>query len=282
MKRIALITDSTSDIPAEMIERYGIIIVPLYVVWGEEQLRDGIDIDNATFYARLPKDPAHPKTSQPSPQDFAQAIRQSGAEEVVIVTVSAALSGTMNSAEGARALVDVPVHIVDSRSVSMGLGWQVIMAARAREQGGDAQAMVAAAESVRERLTMRFAVDTLEYLHRGGRIGGAARFLGTMLQLKPLLAVDEKSGTIEAVERARTRQRAIRRLLEIVLERVDSQKPMRVAVVHTASPEEARALMEEVEAQVHPVELFCSELGPVLGVHGGPGLLGICALNDSE
>ncbi|NLG50139.1 MAG: DegV family protein [Chloroflexi bacterium] len=282
MKRIAIITDSTSDLPAEIVERYGIIVVPLYVVWGEEQLRDGVDIDHATFYARLPDDPIHPKTSQPSPQDFAQAIEQSGADEAVILTISSALSGTMNAAEGARALVDVPVHVVDSRAVSMGLGWQVIMAARALERGGDAQAMIAAAASVRERLTMRFVLDTLEYLHRGGRIGGAARFLGTMLQLKPLLAIDQKSGMIEAVERTRTRQRAVRRLLEVAFERIDLQQPIRVAVLHTACLDEMLALRDEIADRYHPVEILCSELGPVLGVHGGAGLLGIGVFNDPE
>jgi DegV family protein with EDD domain len=280
-RRIAVITDSTCDIPPDLVAKYGIIVVPLYVVWGTEQLRDGQDIDNATFYARLRKDPVHPRTSQPTPADFARAIEGSGAEEAVIITISKALSGTFDSAHTARELIDVPVHVADSFSISMGLGWQVLAAARVRDQRGDVEAMIAAAERVRERLSVLLTVDTLEYLHRGGRIGGAAKLLGSALQLKPLLTIDHIAGRLEPVESIRRRKKALRRVLEVTFERVDPGEPMRVAVIHAAAPDDAQALFEEIKAKYNPLELTFGEITPVLGVHGGPGVVGICAYNDS-
>jgi DegV family protein with EDD domain len=279
-RRIAIITDSTSDIAPESREKYQITVVPLYMVWGMEELRDGIDIDNATFYARLQRDPIHPKTSQPTPNDFVKAIEQADAEEVVIIAISSQLSGTYDSACTARDMVDVPVHIFDTRSVSLGLGFQVLAAARVRDEGGDAQAMLAAADRVRQGLSVLFTVDTLDYLHKGGRIGGAAKLMGSALQLKPMLAIDNVTGRIDAAERIRTRQKALRRLVEATFERVDPGRPMRVGVLHAAAPDEAQSLVDEIQSTYHPLELITSEITPVLGVHGGPGLVGVGAYNE--
>lgn len=280
MHDVTLITDSTCDIPNELLERYGIITVPLYVLWGAEQLRDGVDLDRDTFYARLPRDPIHPKTSQPTPADFAQTIRACGAREALIITISGQLSGTLASANGARELVDVPVHTLDSYSTSMGLGWQVLAAARARENGGDLPAMIAAAQDVRSRLSTLFTVDTLDYLYRGGRIGGATRFLGTALQLKPLLQVDSVSGRVDAVERIRSRKRALQRVIEATFERVSAARPLHVAVIHAGADEDAQLLHDQVLEQYQPQELIISCMGPVLGIHGGPGLAGMAVYSD--
>jgi DegV family protein with EDD domain len=250
------------------------------MVWGMEELRDGIDIDNVTFYSRLPQDPVHPKTSQPTPHDFVKVIENIDADEIVIITLSSQLSGTYESACMARDKVDVPVHVFDSRSVSMGLGFEVLAAARAREQGGDAEAMLAAAERVRQGLSVLFTVDTLDYLHKGGRIGGAARLMGTALQLKPMLAIDNETGLVDAVERIRTRKKALRRVLEATFERVDPSKPMRVGVYHGAALDDAQAFYDEIKAEFNPVELLIGEITPVLGVHGGPGIVGIGAHNE--
>lgn len=279
-RRIALITDSTADIPPELVEQYGIIVQPLYVVWGNETLRDNVDITKGQFYERIGRDPEHPKTSQPTPNDFTQALEACDCEEALIITISGELSGTLNSALQAAQLVDIPVQAEDSRSVSMGLGWQVLAAARAREAGGDVEAMIAAARAVRARERTFFTVDTLEYLHRGGRIGAAAKFLGTVLQLKPVLAIDSSVGRVEAVERARTRRKALARVVEIVFEGIDPTQPVRVAVMHAAAREDAKALLDEILALNTPVEHIISEISPVLGVHGGPGLVGICAYNE--
>jgi DegV family protein with EDD domain len=278
--RIALITDSTCDIPPELLEQYGIITVPLYVVWGEESLRDGVDIDKPTFYARLPEDPIHPKTSQPTPADFATVLHECGAQEAVIIVISAELSGTLDSANTARAMVDIPLHVADSFSTSMGLGWQVLAAARVREEGGDAAAMLAAAERVRDTLSVLFTVDTLEYLHKGGRIGGAARLLGTALQLKPMLILDQTTGGIDALERTRTRKKALRRIVEETFARVDPGKPLRVSVIHATARDEAQVMLEAIKAQYNPVDTVFSEISPVLGVHTGPGAIGLIAYNE--
>jgi len=274
--RIALITDSTADIPPKLAERHGIIVLPLYVLWGGDTLRDGVDISNTAFYERIGRDSDHPKTSQPTPVDFERLLCDCGCEEALIITISGELSGTLNSAVQAAQSAGIPVRIEDSRSVSMGLGWQVLAAARVREAGGDVDAMVAAARAVRGTQRNFFTVDTLEYLHRGGRIGGAAKFLGTVLQLKPVLAVDSGTGRIEAVERARTRRRALKRVVEITLEGIDCSRPLRIAVMHAAAMDDAHVLLEEVMERCTPTEHLIGELGPVLGVHGGPGLVGMC------
>jgi DegV family protein with EDD domain len=277
-ERIAIITDSTCDIPPELVEKYQIVVVPLYVLWGEEQLVDGRDIDTDTFYARLPQDPIHPKTSQPTPLDFVRAIESLEAKEVLTICLSKELSGTYASACQAREDVDRPVHVVDSASLTMGLGWQVLAAARARERGAGLEEMIAAAQRVRERMSLLLTMDTLEYLHRGGRIGSAAKLLGSVIQLKPLLEVDHTSGVLEPVGRIRSRSKALSRLVDDTFERVELDEPLRVAVVHGAAHDLQR-LVKAIEARCDPDEMIVNAITPVLGVHGGPGVVAVCAYN---
>jgi DegV family protein with EDD domain len=277
---VAIVTDSTCDIPAELLQQYDLTVVPLYVVWGDEQLRDGVDIDEDAFFARLPEDPIHPKTSQPTPGDFVRAIEGLEAPEVLVITLTKALSGTYESACQAAQEVDLPVHVIDSYSLSMGLGWQVLAAARAREQGADVEGMIAAAQRVREGMSLLLTVDTLEYLHRGGRIGSAAKLLGSVVQLKPLLEIDHTTGVLEPVEKIRTRKRALRRLVEESFQRIDPAKPIHAAVIHGASPEDARALLDQILERCERVEPLIAPITPVLGVHGGPGVVGIAAYSE--
>jgi DegV family protein with EDD domain len=278
---IAIITDSTCDIPLNMLKRYQIGVATQYLVWGTESYRDGVDIDNEAFYDRLANDPIHPKTSQTTPTDFAELIRESGAREAVVITVGRQLSGTFDSARTAQDLVDIPLHIVDSSSVSIGLGWQVLAAARVRDRGGSIEEIIAAAEDVRDRIRrFFFTVDTLEFLHRGGRIGGAARLFGTALQLKPMLVLDHGTGRVEPGERTRTRARALRRIVETTFEQVDVGRPLRIDVMHGAAPDDARLLIEEVKSRCKPIELITGTVSPIIGVHAGPGVVGIGAYND--
>lgn len=228
----------------------------------------------------MPQDPAHPSTSQPTPTDFVGIIERLDADQILIIALTAALSGTYDSALQAAGMVDRPVHVVDSRSLSMGLGWQVLAAAREREQGGDVDAMIAAAERIRERLSVVLTVDTLEYLHRGGRIGSAARLLGSVVQLKPVLEIDHTTGVLEVVSKIRTRKRALRELVEETFRRLDATRPMRAAVLHGAAEEDAQTLAEEIRKRADPLELIMTQITPVLGVHGGPGVVGIAAYND--
>jgi len=275
---IAVVTDSTAYLPPDVRERLGIPVIPLNVLWGEEVLKDGVDIDPPTFYQRLQTAKVMPTTSQPSAGEFVEFFRrvaeEKGTDTIVGAYISSQLSGTIASAEAAKALLpELRIEIIDSRSTSMGLGFQVMAAAEAAQAGASVEEVVAAAARVRERMYILFMVDTLEFLHRGGRIGGGKRFLGTALQIKPILGLD---GVIEGVEQVRTKKKALARMLELMRERAGNSSVFRAAVVHANAPEDAQALAEELKAQLKPEELYLAEVSPVIGTHTGPGTLGMC------
>jgi DegV family protein with EDD domain len=276
--RVALITDSTCDIPADLLERYEIAFASQYLIWGREEYRDRVDIFPEEFYARLKADPNLPSSSQPTVSDFLELIDQAkklGAEEAVIITISNQLSGTIESAQQAAEKADIPVHVVDSLSGGTGLGLQVLAAARAREAGGDAQAMIKAADRARQTMQFIFFVDTLDNLHRGGRIGGAARLIGSALNLKPVLYVDHKVGRVESGERTRTRKKALERIFQLFFEKIDITRPLHIAVVHSGVPELAQNMAARIRDAYQPVELLVTVISPVMGTHIGPGAVGI-------
>ncbi len=280
--RIALITDSTCDLPDALLQRYDIRMVPLYIHWGDEVLRDRVDIDAPTFFRRLREEAEVPKTSQPAPRDFLaafEAARAEGAEEAVVITISTAMSGTYQSARQAASMMeDFPVHVVDARFNSFGLGWQVLAAARAREAGGDAQAMIAAADAIRERTVLLVLLDTLDYLRRGGRIGAAKHFIGTMLKLKPLIAVVPETGAVTGVAQIRPRKRARETLYQTFVEQIKGigEGKLHITMLHTGLPEVAEALAQRIQAELKPVERVTGWASMVLGVHTGPQALEIC------
>ncbi|NDJ54190.1 MAG: DegV family protein [Chloroflexi bacterium] len=276
--KIGLITDSTCDIPQELIATYRILRMPQYVVWGEDEYNDLIDIDPPTFYRRLPEDPLHPTTSRPTVPDIMKLVdkaKQEGAEEIVIIVVSDKLSGSYDASLQAQQEIDIPSYVIDSMSVSMGLGWQVLAAARAREDGASAEEMIQTAAQVRERTQVVFTVDTLEFLHRGGRIGGAAKWIGTALQLKPSLYVDHSLGEVAAGQRIRTRKKAIRSMIESFFGGYRDDKPQHVSVAHGGSPEDAIELAQTIKGRFAPEELYITHVSPAIGVHAGPGVLSI-------
>jgi DegV family protein with EDD domain len=280
---IALITDSTCDLPRQYLEQYNIEVVPLTIIWGEEQFRDGVDLSPEDFYQRLVKDPVIPTTSQPTPQEMVQAfesVKEKGADEIVILTISSAMSGTYTSASRAAELLDIPVHVLDSRANSMSLGWQVLAAARAREKGGDVQAMLSAAEKARGSMVLMISLDTLEFLHKGGRIGGASHFIGTLLNLKPQITVNHHSGEVEGGRRSRTRKKALADLYTDFFAQIDSGKSLRVAVLHNAALEEAEEIANQIREEFQPEELIIGIVSPVLGVHTGPGAVAICGYTE--
>ena len=277
--KIALLTDSTCDIPREFLDKYDIQVVPLTIIWGEEQFRDGVDLTAEDFYKRLEDDPIIPTTSQPTPQQMVEAYdvaKSKGAEQILIITISKAMSGTHESAKAAAELVDLPVTVLDSKANGMSLGWQVLAAARAREQGGDLQAMVSAADKARSTMVYIITLDTLEYLHKGGRIGGASHFIGNLLNLKPQISVDHSSGEVAGGRRSRTRRKALTDLFVDFFDQVDREKPLRIAVLHNAALEEAQTLVEKIKTEIDPEEIFISIVSPVLGVHTGPRAVAIC------
>jgi DegV family protein with EDD domain len=273
--RVAIVTDGTADLPVELAAQRDITIIPLYLIWGDQQLRAGIDITNDAFYERLPHDPHHPSSSQPTPADFLSLYRELDAEHTLVLAVSDRLSGTYASATAAQAMYDRPVTVVNTRSVSMGLGWQALAAADVRDRGGSVEEMVAAAEAVRAGSSILFCPATLEYLHRGGRIGAAAKLLGSALQLKPILMVDLDLGIIDTYEKIRTRAKSLARLVEASWQRLDDSKTTRIAVIHGHCPDEAQQVADMLRAHAEPTELILAELGPVVGTHGGPGIIGI-------
>lgn len=281
MSGITIVTDSTAYIPPDLVRKYGIHVAPQILIWGEETLRDGIDILPEAFYARLKTASVMPTTSQVTIAYFQELFQKltAAGQQILAILVSSKLSGTISSAVQAKE--DVPgaqVEIVDSYSTAMALGFQVLAAARAAEAGKNLAQVTEIARTGVSHTGVVFAVDTLEFLHRGGRIGGAARLLGTALNLKPVLELVD--GRIEPVERVRTKAKARARLLEIVAERVKGRPNLRVATIHAAAEAEATELLEQAVARFHPVETIVSEASPVVGNHAGPGTVGLAYSTD--
>jgi len=277
--KIALITDSTSDIPEEWRKKYDITIIPLTIVWNESQFLDGIDITAEEFYDRLGTDPVHPTTSQPTPQSFITAYQdaaKNGYDQILVVTISSAMSGTILSARQAAENSPIPVHIVDGKSNSMGIGWQVIAAARARENGADLSTILAIIEKVRTSLAYYISLDTMDYLIKGGRIGDAVKFLNSVIKIRPLILVNHDSGTVGASIPARSRSGAIDGLFKQFFKNIDTNLPLHITVLHNAAYEEAKELADRVINTYHPKEIFISIVSPILGVHTGPRAIALC------
>jgi len=237
------------------------------------------------FYARLERSGEHPTSSQPPPEAFLRAFQQAaeaGAREAITFVVSSHMSGTYQSALRAAAEAPLPVHVVDSCNNSMGMGWQVIAAARAREQGGDVAAMLEAARKVREAMVYFVALDTLAYLHQGGRIGAAARLLSSVIQIKPLVYVKPGDGTVGASIPARSRAGVIENLFREFFKRLDTTRPLHIAVLHNACPADAEALARRVQDTYHPQELIIRPASPVLGVHTGPRAIALCGYAEPD
>ena len=274
---IQIITDSTCDLPPEIVARYGIKIIPLQLIFGDETLRDGVDISYEEFFRRLRLANPLPTTSQPPVGVFKAAFEESLREgrEVLGIFISSRLSGTFATAEAAKELLPgEPITLVDSLSTSLGMGLQVIAAARAVERGASREEAAALVVRLREKVRVYFTLDTLDYLHRGGRIGGAQAFLGTLLNVKPLLIL--RDGRVEAYERVRTKRKALERMLEAVLSEVGPE-PAFVGVLHGEAEAEAKMLAEQAQARARCREMLTSTITPVLAAHTGPGVVGIAA-----
>lgn len=282
MSKVAIVTDSTAYLPPEMSKGYPIFSTPLQVIWDGETFRDGIDIKPDDFYHRLQHSKTMPTTSQPTPAAFIELYRQLLDQNYSILSIhiSSKLSGTLDSATQAQAYFpDAPIELFDSEATSMEMGFMVMAAARIAAQGGTLEECTATVTQAKERSGVLFVVNTLEFLHRGGRIGGAAAFLGTALNLKPILELRE--GKIEAVERVRTKGKALDRLLELYLERIGSLRPVRIAVLHANAIDEALKVLERARQSFGTAEVseaVLSEISPVLGTHTGPGTIGLAFL----
>ena len=279
MMKVAIVTDSTAYIPDDVSKGYAIQSAPLQVIWGPETFRDGIDITPDAFYTRLADTKVMPTTSQPAPSTFKAIYDQLIAQgyDILSLHISTKLSGTIDSATQARALLpNANIEVVDSYSTSMGLGFQVMAAAKAASQGATLQDCKTIAEQAREKCGVLFLLNTLEFLRRGGRIGSAAAFLGTALNLKPILELVD--GKVEGIDKVRTWSKATDRLLDIFEERIAGRTPLRIAAIYGGSKPEAESLMERVRQRykVSDVsEAVFSPVSPVVGVHTGPGVIGL-------
>ncbi len=281
MANIAIVTDSTAYLPQNLIEEYNITVLPLGLIWEGEVYRDGVDIQPREFYERLKTAKELPTSSQLTVENAKSAFESLLKEHdgVLGIFISSKLSGTFNSAQQAIEAMESgkeKVAAFDSLSTSMETGFQVLAAARAAKEGASLEECLKVAEQARENSGIYFVVETLEFLHRGGRIGGAQRFFGTMLNLKPLLAVLD--GRVEGIGATRTKRKATQKVIDTVAEKVEGKTPLRIAVLHINAEEEGKALLAKVQTQFSPEEIFLAEVSPVIGTHVGPGAVGLAYL----
>ncbi len=274
MSKVRIVTDSTADLPRQLVDLYGITVVPLTVHFGPEEYKDYVELTPDDFFGKLGQSPHLPRTSQPSPADFKAAYEAAAkkADWILSIHISAALSGTCQSAVMARDMLPgLDIEILDTRSASLGVGLAVLAAARAAEAGADRAEILGAARRVIDRSHVFFAVDTLEYLEKNGRIGKAQALLGGLLKIKPVLTLD--NGVVAPFEKVRGKPKVIPRLAEIAAERLGGAR-VRAAVVHGAAPEEAEALKNALAAKLDVEDMLIGQIGAVIGCHTGPGVLG--------
>ncbi|NPV70607.1 MAG: DegV family protein [Firmicutes bacterium] len=271
---VKIVTDSTCDLSRELLDEYDIRVVPLYVSWGEESYREGVDILPSEFYRRLQQRSNLPTTSQPSVGEFKHVYRElvGAGHTVISIHLASKLSGTYRAAVMARDAVGGDIQVVDSGSVSLGLGLQVLEAARAALSGGKDEALRIVG-SVMKSVRFLCVLRSLEYLKRGGRIGEVAAFLGSILNIKPVISVDH--GAILAVDKVRGFGQAVTRMVDHVVAYVPKGARAVCGIMHAAARETAGRLQEEVVGRLQPVEVHVAEAGPVIGTHAGPGSIGL-------
>jgi len=274
---IKIVTDSTAYLPETTIHGQEIHIVPLYVHFGEEAYREGVELSNEEFYARLKEAAKLPTTSQPSVGDFHAVFKEltEAGHEIVTLTISSKLSGTWNSAMAAKEMLPgATIHVVDTLSTALGLHLMLEAAAKAASAGATSQQIVDEIEQLKKKVYILFVVDTLEYLAKGGRIGNAKAFLGTLLNVKPILILQD--GAIEPCEQARSKRKAEARMLDLIIEHLGNNGPQaKVAITDSLVREEAEDLGRQLVARLGCAAPLHSGLGPVIGTYTGPGCIGI-------
>lgn len=274
---VRIVTDSTADLPAEIVTRYGITVVPLQVLFGAESFRDGVDIHPELFYRKLREAKELPTTSQPSPTEFAAVYRELARDgsPVVSLHLSLELSGTYQSARiGAAGVDGADITVIDTRSASIGLGLIVLEAAKAAQAGKSKEEIIFLLERLIAGSHLLLVVDTLEYLQKGGRIGKAQALLGSLLSIKPILIL--RDGVVTPLEKVRGQAKALTLLAELAAAEVSPDDRVIVSVAHAAAPEAAEALKTKIKPLFpNLAAIFTNEVGPVIGTHVGPGTLGI-------
>lgn len=275
MRKVVIVTDSNASVPADLARELDIRVVPIALTVNGQSFRDGIDITCEQLYQWLRTEKHVPTTAAPSVGDFLRVYTAAAQEALGVVSIhlSPKLSAIYTAAMTASELVeDVPVRLVNSHTAAMGQGFVVLEAARAAASGADLDAVVARAEEVASKVTLLATIDTLEYLHRGGRIGGAAALVGSVLQIKPVLSVAD--GHVDVFAKPRTKSRAIRIMLQQMAKRA-TEGPIHAAILHADVPKEAEVLRQQVAQLFDCAELYVTPLTPVMGAHTGPGVVGV-------
>jgi DegV family protein with EDD domain len=284
---VRVVTDSGAHLNAETRAKNKIGMVPLQVLFGTRAYKDEVDLSNEQFFYMLTHEKVHPTTSAPAPQDFINVwnpILDAG-DEIVSISLPSGLSATYSSAVSAKSQLEqergapVPITLIDGRWVSMAQGFQCLVGARAAEQGATRDEVAKAMVGMDQKITLVFLLDTLEYLKRGGRIGKAQAWLGTMFNVKPILEIAH--ARVEPLERVRSRKAGLNRLLELVQNPPQTNGPrqgtgpLHVSILHARAPESAAQLENEIRARFNVAELVMAEIGPTIAVHTGPDALGL-------
>ena len=274
---ITLISDSTMDLSPENVEKYNIKIVPLKVIFGEEVYKDYFEMQGRKFYEKLMPSKEIPKTSQPSPNDFVEEYKKYKYDTIISIHISSKFSGTYQSACIARnILAEQDITVIDSKSTSLGLGLMLIKIAKMIKEGRKKEEIITTIYRIIEQIKVFFTVDDLIYLERGGRIGKAQAFLGSLLEIKPILFL--KDGEIIPYEKVRTKKKLVQRMFEILKYYVGDGKGYMLAIGDANVPEIKEEIYNEVKRNYNFDEIILSEIGAVIGTHTGPGTWGIAFL----
>jgi len=274
MKKIALVTDSTADLTEEIKKEYDIHVVPLKVRFKDEEYFDN-EISSEEFYKRLENETQLPVTSQPSPEDFTNLYRTllKNYEEIISIHISSGLSGTVNAAHLAKQSLNGNIHIVDSKTISLGIGLMVMEAARNIKEGLSALQIVEGLSAMRKNIETLFTLNTLEYLQKGGRIGKVQGVVGTLLNIKPVIRVGD-DGIYHTYKNARSQERALNSIVQAFKELARDRKFVKLAVAHGAAHQAGSYLKEALESALQLKTSIFTQVGPVIGAHTGPGTVG--------
>jgi DegV family protein with EDD domain len=279
MSGVRVVADSAVCLPKELIKKYNLELVPETIIFGTTIYRDGIDLVPSEFYVKLGQAKELPTTSAPSPQDFIDAFHKVGkdADSIACILVTAGFSrmGLQAALTAKESVPELPIEIMDSRTALGAYGFIVLEAARAAAAGKSLPEVLKAAKDVQERVNLILTLDTLKYLAKGGRIGKAASWAGTLLSIKPIIEVPPSTGVLEPVERVRTRRKALERLLGIMQERVGKGQRIHASIEQANVPEDASWLEAQLSSLFDCTEIYINDFAPVAGVHCGPGVIGI-------
>ncbi len=275
---VRILTDSTCDLPAEVINRLGIYVLPLYIHIGNRDFLDGIDISRDEFYKNLPSYPIHPTTAVPSPAKFAlmyDALAGEGATEILSIHISSSLSAIPNVAQtAAKETTSVPVTVLDSRQLSLGTGFLVQTAAELAKLGKSVAEILPILEDQIKRTYVAAGLDTLKFLRRSGRMNRVISTIGELIQLKPILKMDDG---VSGVERVRTRQKAVARMVEMIKSHSPFEK---IAFLHSTAIDSMQRLKEEVKQYLPKGDIYMETINPVIGAHIGPGVVGFASVSS--